>query len=32
MDPDSGFEEFYRNSRQRVVTVLYALGGDRSEA
>ncbi|MFI7213017.1 SigE family RNA polymerase sigma factor [Micromonospora maritima] len=32
MDPDSGFEEFYRNSRQRVVTVLYALGGDRAEA
>ncbi|ATO15886.1 SigE family RNA polymerase sigma factor [Micromonospora sp. WMMA2032] len=32
MDPDSAFEEFYRNSRQRVVTVLYALGGDRGEA
>ncbi|WBC13059.1 SigE family RNA polymerase sigma factor [Micromonospora sp. WMMA1998] len=32
MDPDGGFEEFYRNSRQRVVTVLYALGGDRGEA
>ncbi|SCG54582.1 SigE family RNA polymerase sigma factor [Micromonospora humi] len=32
MDPDSGFEEFYRSSRQRVVTVLYALGGDLTEA
>ncbi|MCZ7426670.1 MULTISPECIES: SigE family RNA polymerase sigma factor [Micromonospora] len=32
MDADSAFEEFYRSSRQRVVTVLYALGGDRAEA
>ncbi|QGN46255.1 SigE family RNA polymerase sigma factor [Micromonospora sp. WMMC415] len=32
MDGDEGFEEFYRSTRHRVVTVLYALGGDLSEA
>ncbi|MGC4797557.1 SigE family RNA polymerase sigma factor [Micromonospora saelicesensis] len=32
MDRDDGFEEFYRASRHRVVTVLYALGGDIHEA
>ncbi|SDY16879.1 RNA polymerase sigma-70 factor, ECF subfamily [Micromonospora pattaloongensis] len=32
MDRDEGFEEFYRTTRHRVVTVLYALGGDLSEA
>jgi RNA polymerase sigma-70 factor (ECF subfamily) len=32
VDKDEGFEEFYRTSRHRVVTVLYALGGDLSEA
>lgn len=32
LDTDEGFEEFYRTSRQRVVTVLYALGGDLAEA
>ncbi|SDZ17584.1 RNA polymerase sigma-70 factor, ECF subfamily [Micromonospora pattaloongensis] len=32
MDRDEGFEEFYRTSRHRVVTVLYALGGDLTEA
>jgi RNA polymerase sigma-70 factor (sigma-E family) len=32
LDRDEGFEEFYRTSRQRVVTVLYALGGDLTEA
>ncbi|MGC5018933.1 SigE family RNA polymerase sigma factor [Micromonospora sp. DT47] len=32
MDADDGFEEFYRTTRHRVVTVLYALGGDLSEA
>ncbi|MCW3843508.1 SigE family RNA polymerase sigma factor [Micromonospora yasonensis] len=32
MDADNGFEEFYRTTRHRVVTVLYALGGDLTEA
>ncbi len=32
MDGDDGFEEFYRSTRHRVVTVLYALGGDLAEA
>lgn len=32
LDKDEGFEEFYRTSRHRVVTVLYALGGDLGEA
>ncbi|MGC4760668.1 SigE family RNA polymerase sigma factor [Micromonospora trifolii] len=32
MDRDDGFEEFYRASRHRVVTVLYALSGDLHEA
>ncbi|MFG3580774.1 SigE family RNA polymerase sigma factor [Micromonospora chersina] len=32
MDEPDGFEEFYRATRQRVVTVLYALGGDLTEA
>jgi RNA polymerase sigma-70 factor (sigma-E family) len=32
LDADDGFEEFYRSTRQRVVTVLYALGGDLTEA
>ena len=32
MDADDGFEEFYRTSRHRVVTVLYALSGDMTEA
>ncbi|MFC3503397.1 SigE family RNA polymerase sigma factor [Micromonospora krabiensis] len=32
MDRDDGFEEFYRATRHRVVTVLYALGGDLAEA
>ncbi|MFI7430906.1 SigE family RNA polymerase sigma factor [Micromonospora sp. NPDC049836] len=32
MDADTGFDEFYRTTRQRVVTVLYALAGDLSEA
>ncbi|MFI7025791.1 SigE family RNA polymerase sigma factor [Micromonospora sp. NPDC049900] len=32
MDGDDGFEEFYRASRHRVVTMLYALGGDLTEA
>ncbi|WP_074319022.1 SigE family RNA polymerase sigma factor [Micromonospora cremea] len=32
MDRDEGFEEFYRATRHRVVTVLYALGGDLYEA
>lgn len=32
MDTDQGFEEFYRSTRHRVVTVLYALGGDLTEA
>ncbi|MBG6068874.1 SigE family RNA polymerase sigma factor [Micromonospora ureilytica] len=32
MDRDDGFEDFYRATRHRVVTVLYALGGDIHEA
>ena len=32
MHADDGFEEFYRTSRHRVVTLLYALGGDLAEA
>ncbi|MGQ5260620.1 SigE family RNA polymerase sigma factor [Micromonospora sp. ZYX-F-536] len=32
MNKDEGFEEFYRATRHRVVTVLYALGGDLHEA
>jgi RNA polymerase sigma-70 factor (sigma-E family) len=32
LDADDGFEEFYRTTRHRVVTVLYALSGDLSEA
>lgn len=32
MTGDEGFEEFYRGTRHRVVTVLYALGGDLAEA
>ncbi|WBB65862.1 SigE family RNA polymerase sigma factor [Micromonospora sp. WMMD812] len=32
MGNDDGFEEFYRTTRHRVVTVLYALGGDLAEA
>jgi RNA polymerase sigma-70 factor (sigma-E family) len=32
LDGDEAFEEFYRTSRHRVVTVLYALGGDLVEA
>ncbi|MFF5054521.1 SigE family RNA polymerase sigma factor [Micromonospora sp. NPDC000663] len=32
MDKDDGFEEFYRATRHRAVTVLYALGGDIHEA
>ncbi|MFD2766380.1 SigE family RNA polymerase sigma factor [Micromonospora eburnea] len=32
MDEKDGFEEFYRTTRQRVVMVLYALGGDLAEA
>ncbi|RKN46487.1 SigE family RNA polymerase sigma factor [Micromonospora endolithica] len=32
MDDDDGFGEFYRTSRHRTVTVLYALGGDLAEA
>ncbi|WP_433388751.1 SigE family RNA polymerase sigma factor [Micromonospora sp. KLBMP9576] len=32
MAADDGFEEFYRTTRHRVVTVLYALGGDPFEA
>ncbi|MER7894175.1 SigE family RNA polymerase sigma factor [Micromonospora sp. NPDC094482] len=32
MESDEGFEEFYRTTRHRVVTVLYALGGDLAEA
>ncbi|HEX2773816.1 MAG TPA: SigE family RNA polymerase sigma factor [Micromonosporaceae bacterium] len=32
MNADDGFEEFYRTTRHRVVTVLYALGGDLAEA
>ncbi|MEV1142726.1 SigE family RNA polymerase sigma factor [Micromonospora sp. NPDC049799] len=32
MDTDDGFGEFYRTSRHRTVTVLYALGGDLGEA
>ncbi|MCW3816530.1 SigE family RNA polymerase sigma factor [Micromonospora sp. DR5-3] len=32
MDANDGFEEFYRTTRQRVVTVLYALSGDLTEA
>jgi RNA polymerase sigma-70 factor (sigma-E family) len=29
---DDGFEEFYRGTRQRVMTFLYAMCGDRAEA
>jgi DNA-directed RNA polymerase specialized sigma24 family protein len=29
---DDGFEEFYRATRQRVMTFLYAMCGDRAEA
>jgi RNA polymerase sigma factor (sigma-70 family) len=29
---DNGFEDFYRGTRQRVVTFLYAISGDRTEA
>jgi RNA polymerase sigma-70 factor (sigma-E family) len=29
---DEGFAEFYQGTRQRVVTFLYAMGGDRAEA
>jgi RNA polymerase sigma-70 factor (sigma-E family) len=29
---DRGFEEFYQATRQRVVTFLYAMSGDRTEA
>jgi RNA polymerase sigma-70 factor (ECF subfamily) len=29
---DSGFEEFYQGSRQRVVAFLYAMSGNRSDA
>jgi RNA polymerase sigma factor (sigma-70 family) len=29
---DNGFEDFYHGTRQRVVTFLYAMGGDRTEA
>ncbi|MDO3703495.1 SigE family RNA polymerase sigma factor [Micromonospora sp. C28SCA-DRY-2] len=32
MNTDVGFEEFYRATRHRVVTVLYALCGDLTEA
>jgi RNA polymerase sigma-70 factor (sigma-E family) len=32
VDADDGFEEFYRTTRHRVVAVLYALGGDLTEA
>ncbi|RKN14598.1 SigE family RNA polymerase sigma factor [Micromonospora musae] len=32
METDEGFEEFYRTTRHRVVTVLYALSGDLGEA
>lgn len=32
MAEDRGFEEFYRATRQRVVTFLYAMSGDRIEA
>ena len=32
MDRDDGFEDFYRATRHRVVTVLYALSGDIHEA
>ena len=32
MNTDEGFEEFYRTTRHRIVTVLYALGGDLTEA
>ncbi|WP_080640875.1 SigE family RNA polymerase sigma factor [Salinispora oceanensis] len=32
MDAEDGFAEFYRSTRHRVVTVLYALGGDLGEA
>ncbi|MEU7803050.1 SigE family RNA polymerase sigma factor [Micromonospora arborensis] len=32
MDRDEGFEEFYRATRHRIVTVLYALSGDLGEA
>ncbi|WP_444949334.1 SigE family RNA polymerase sigma factor [Micromonospora ureilytica] len=32
MDADEGFEQFYRATRHRVITVLFALGGDLGEA
>lgn len=32
MTADDGFEEFYVGSRQRLVTFLYAVGGDLSDA
>lgn len=32
MARDDGFEDFYLGSRHRVVTFLYAMGGDRAEA
>ncbi|MEU6202873.1 SigE family RNA polymerase sigma factor [Micromonospora musae] len=32
METDEGFEEFYRTTRHRVVTVLYGLSGDLGEA
>ncbi|MEV0560650.1 SigE family RNA polymerase sigma factor [Dactylosporangium sp. NPDC050588] len=32
MAEEDGFEEFYRGTRQRVMTFLYAMSGDRNEA
>jgi RNA polymerase sigma-70 factor (sigma-E family) len=32
LDADDGFEEFYKTTRHRVVTVLYALDGNLTEA
>jgi RNA polymerase sigma-70 factor (ECF subfamily) len=32
MGRDDGFEEFYQGTRHRIVTILYAFGGDLSEA
>ncbi|MEJ3743352.1 SigE family RNA polymerase sigma factor [Actinomycetes bacterium KLBMP 9797] len=32
MGDDNGFEDFYNGTRQRVVTFLYAMSGDRTEA
>jgi len=32
VNAEDSFEEFYRSTRHRVVTVLYALGGDLGEA